>query len=551
MRNRLRVMGMSGLFLLAVCSAVFGVVKKEHRPRGKQVRLLHADKLYHNAWENPLAQILVGNVRFEHEGTLMFCDSALYYEATNSFDAFGNVRMLQGDTLMLTGRVLYYNGVEQMAKVRENVVLRHRKTTLYTDSLDYDRLYSLGYFFDGGRLIDGDNQLTSDWGEYNPQTRDAVFNYNVRLVNPRPPQQAKNILLSDTLCYNTLTGIAITKGPSNIDNTGSHIYTEYAVYDTRLNRSHLLNRSILQNGYKHLVGDSITWDAETKIGRAFGNAIYTDTLNQNKFTGNYLMYNDSTGYAEAADSALLMDYSQGDTLYTHADSLFLFTYNIGTDSVYRKLHAYKHVKSYRSDLQAVCDSLVYNGKDSCMTLYRDPIVWYGSQQLLGERIVIWHNDSTIDSIYVVDQALSVERLDSIHYNQVSANEFHSYFRQGVNEQNVADKNVRVIYYPLDDDSLMIGLNYVESSQLRMWMQERHVKKIWTPAATGTLYPLALAPADKLYLPGFAWFNDIRPISPQDVFNWRGKRKEQELKPTVRHQAPRQRLEDVNKKQKKQ
>ncbi len=134
----------SSLFLMAVSTVVFGVVDKKRKPSDNRVHLLHADKLYFNVRQHPTAQFLVGNVQFDHEGTLMYCDSALYYEATNSFDAFGNVRMVQGDTLTLTGNVLYYDGMEQIARIREEVVLRHRESTLYTDSLDYDRLYSLG-----------------------------------------------------------------------------------------------------------------------------------------------------------------------------------------------------------------------------------------------------------------------------------------------------------------------------------------------------------------------------------------------------------------------
>ena len=190
-----------------------------------RVHLLHVDSMFFDDRVSKTAQFLVGNVQFEHEGIYMYCDSALYYEASNSFDAYGNVKMVQGDTLTLDGEILYYNGMDQLARVRHNVVLRHVETTLYTDSLDYDRLYNLGYFFEGGRLVDQGNELSSDWGEYSPATRNAVFNYNVRLVSPGPPEEPKSTIISDTLYYNTKTAIAHVKGPSNIDNGDSHIYT--------------------------------------------------------------------------------------------------------------------------------------------------------------------------------------------------------------------------------------------------------------------------------------------------------------------------------------
>ena len=83
----------------------------------EKVLLLHADKLYFDERVHRTAQFLVGNVAFRHGDVLMYCDSALFYEASNSFDAYGSVRMLQGDTLSLDGDMLFYNGFDQLARV--------------------------------------------------------------------------------------------------------------------------------------------------------------------------------------------------------------------------------------------------------------------------------------------------------------------------------------------------------------------------------------------------------------------------------------------------
>ena len=78
------------------------------KPSKDRVYLIHSDVLYYDESIHRTAQFLVGNVKFLHDGVYMYCDSALFYESTNSFDAFGHVRMVQGDTLSLTGDVLYY-----------------------------------------------------------------------------------------------------------------------------------------------------------------------------------------------------------------------------------------------------------------------------------------------------------------------------------------------------------------------------------------------------------------------------------------------------------
>lgn len=516
-------------------------------PKDDQIHLLHADRLYYNVRIRYDAQILVGNVAFEHQGTLMYCDSALYYQDTKSFDAFGNVKMLQGDTLTLTGEVLYYDGIEQRARMSgHEVLLKHRNTRLYTDSLVYDKLYGVGYFPEKGRLIDQGNQLTSDYGSYTPSTRQAVFNFNVRLINPLPPEPVKSELLSDTLYYNTGTGISHVVGPSNLTQGTTLIYTENGYYDSNNDFSYLLDRSHVNYVSKRIEGDSLNYDGKTKISKGYGQVVYDDFANKNRFLGNYLLYDDSIGYAEAADSALCVDYSQRDTLWAHADSVKMYTYNLDTDSMYRVIHAYHRVRMYRADMQAVCDSMVHIGKDSCTTMYKDPIVWQQSQQILGEVILAWNNDSTMDSVHVVNQALLVERMDSLHYNQVASKEMNSYFRDGDVYLNHAIGNVLVNYYPLDDDSLMVGMIHAESSELKLYLEEKRVQKIWMPTTNGVFFPVEKTSSRDRFLPTFAWFDYVRPRDKDDVFNWRPKKSGTELKESTLHQAPTQKLDDLKK-----
>lgn len=503
-----------------------------------KIVLLHTDHLAFDQYKHPGAQILTGNVQFLHDSVYMFCDSACYYEATNSFDAFWNVRMIQGDTLELTGDMLFYDGMDQLARCRHNVVLTHCGSKLYTDSLDYDRLYELGYFFEGGKLVDKDNVLTSEWGQYSPPTHQAVFNYNVVLVNPN------FVLISDTLNYNTESGVAEIVGPSNIDSGLNHIYSESGFYFTQTDEAILLDRSIVTNNGRKIVADSLHYDSKTLDGEGFRNVVYTDEINKNIMMGHYCYYNDSTGYTMTTDSAIAIDYSQADSMYMHADTFKVFTFYMNTDSMYREMHGYHKVRSYRVDAQGVCDSLVYITKDTCITMYRDPIVWYGEQQVLGEVIKIYLNDSTIDRIHVIDQTLSVDRIDSVHFNQVAGKEMISYFEDGEMYETWVNGNVYVDYYMFDDDSLMIGLNYTETSELRLFMEDRKMSKIWMPAATGVIYPIVMIPANRLYLSNFAWFDYIRPVDKDDLFEWRPKRAGTELKKSVRHTAPLQTLDQI-------
>lgn len=545
MRRMARLWLWAGILFFLAQTAALSLPDDErpHKASSEQVELIHSDTLRHNQFLNPDAQILIGNVQLFHDGITMYCDSAYFFQTTNSLEAFGHVRMLQGDTLSLDGDYLYYDGNAQLAQVRRNVVMKHRQSTLYTDSLNYDRLYNIGYFFEGGRLVDGDNTLTSEWGEYDLNTKKSFFNYSVRLDNP------KFVLTSDTLHYDMQTKWAEALGPSNIKDDENNIYTEHGFYNTDTEDVRLFDRSVVANkAGRRMVGDSLRYNKDTGLMQAFGNVIYDDKANSNMLTGEYCQYNELTGQAYATDSALLKDYSNvADTLFVHADTLRLYTYNMDTDSVYRVLHGYFHVRAYRSDVQAVCDSLVYNSGIKRMAMYRDPIVWNKNQQLLGEEIFVFTNDSTIDSVRVERQALLVEHYDSIYYNQVNGRLMKAFFKDGEIYENMADGNVHVIYFPLDDDSVMVGLNYTETTQLRMFMEQRQLKRIWTPAATGTFYDVSIIPQDALRLENFAWFDYIRPRDKFDLFEWRPKAAGTELKAEIRRTAPLQTLKKGPKK----
>ena len=529
-----------GLSLLAQSSSRRGKTgrgrqkaRTERKQDPKRVYLVHADVLHYDQYVNPEAQILNGKVHFTHNGAKLLCDSAYFYEASNSFEAFGNVKMYQGDTLSLFSDYAYYDGNDEMAIARHNVILKHRKSTLYTDSLNYDRLYNVGYFFEGGKLVDNTSTLTSDWGEYHTDSHQALFNYDVQLKNN------KFFLTSDTLYYNTDSHLAHVTGPSNITSKTSRIYTEDGYYNTETEKSELFGRSVMKDEGKTMVGDSVYYDSKTGISEAFNNVIYTDSINKNMLTGDYCYYDDEKGYAMATKKAVAIDFSQKDTLYMHADTFKIFTFNINTDSVYRKIHAYNKVRAYRVDAQAVCDSLVYNSKDSCMTMYKDPILWNQNQQLLGEEIYIFMKDSTINKVHVLGQALSVEQLnDSIHFNQCSSKEMFAYFENGEISQGHAKDNVLIVYYPIDDsDSTIIGLNYTETTEMRMFLENRKMKRIWMPKAEGVLYPLTQVPPDKYFLPTYAWFDYVRPLNKEDIFNWRGKKEGTELKEEKKRKAP--------------
>ena len=137
----------------------------------------------------------------------------------------------------------------------------------------------------------------------------------------------------------------------------------------------------------------------------FGNIEYSDTIRKNLLTGEYAFMDEVRDSAYVTGRALAVDYSRRDSLFMHSDTIWNISHNAETDSVYHLVRAYNKVRAWTPSMQAVCDSLVYDSRDSCMTMYKDPILWNGGIQLLGEVVKIYIKNSTIDWVDIQNQTL--------------------------------------------------------------------------------------------------------------------------------------------------
>ena len=510
------------------------------------IHMLHTDVTRFDKAINPDAWILVGDVRFRRDSMYMFCDSAHYFQKKNAFQAFGNVRMEQGDTLFLFGDYLDYDGDTNIARVRHNVRLIDKNTTLTTDSLDFDRNENLGFFIEHGTLFDGESTLSSYYGEYDIDTKDAFFQYDVTFEHP------DFRMLSDTLCYNTDSKIATILGPTNMYSDDSEVYSERGRYNTADRLAYLLDRSVLYNDNKDVTADSIFYNIKGGYSEVFGNIIYNDTVNCNMLTGEYAYLNEIVDSAYVTGRALITDYSQRDSLFMHADTIWAVSYNVDTDSLFRQVKAYNKVRAWSKEMQAVCDSLIFDSRDTCMTMYKDPILWNKGVQLLGEKVKIYMDTASIDWVHIINQTLYAEPVDTAGYNQIKGQEMKFYFDEGRLREMQVIGSVQVVFYPVDEaDNSFVGMNTTVAGRITAYVDDGQVVRMVVPKeAKGVFYPMSQRPNDKRFLDNFAWFDFVRPTDKEDVFNWRGKGSDMQLKVIRRENIPLPTLDRFKGKEKK-
>lgn len=540
-------------------------IPSANRYRQDKVFLEQADSLYRRASDFVEHQIAKGNVKFRQGGMWMYCDSAYYFPEKNSLDAFGHVKMQQGDTLFVYADKLFYNGDERRARLRcgpseRTVRLINRNVTLTTDSLDYDLGMELGWYAYGGRIDDKVNVLTSLYGQYSPSTKDAEFYHDVVLVNSRDGFR----MLTDTLLYNTDTHIANIVSPTKIVGDNDTILTKTGWYNTASEMAELNSRSTIihrdsAGNVTTLEGDSIIYDKATRISRAYTfrgpgkpqqPVVLTDTAHKTTLVGGFAMYNDSTREALSTIYPLLMEYSRPDTLFLRADTILTFIESrlafpplpkrpaaVPADSVaeahpslpadsvpktprdssemvmrdFHVAHAFHRARFFNQELQGVADSMVFIEHDSMLYMHRKPVVWSGERQVYGNEIQVHFNDSTPDWALLPDYGMMGELIEEDFYNQLSGREMKAWFENKNLRRLDVNGNVQTIFLPQDNDSTYSRLVNAESSFLTMDLADRRLEhlKMW-PEVNGSVTPLFLVKNNQRLLPGFQWYEAIRP-----------------------------------------
>lgn len=505
-------------------------IPQANRYQRDKVFLERADEL--TMREGTDYQLVVGNVEFRKGDMFMYCDSAHFYDNTNSLDAYGNVRMEQGDTLFVYADELNYNGDKELAELfaspGKKVRLINKDVMLETDVFNYDMAINLGYYNVGGVLTDKQNRLESIEGEYSPDSKDANFYGRVHL-NSRSTKDTLDIY-TDTLLYNTGTHVAELVCYSEIVNAQGTIFTSNGTYNTTDGVADLYDRSmVVTRTDKTLVGDTLFYDRKLGYGEAFGNMVMTDSVKKTTLKGDYGFYNELNDSAFVTGHALGLEYSGHDTLYMHGDTIRAFRVitEIPADSLrvaYSDTIHYvvvnPRVRFYRTDLQGLCDSLTFVQRDSMMYLDIHPVVWSGQRQIFGNTIEVHFNDSTADWANLPNFGLMAEAIEDGFYNQLSGKIMKAYFEnQDLRHLDVSG-NVQAIFLPQESDSTYNKIFNVESSFLSADFNKRQLEKmkLW-PQTNGTGTPLYLAKKSLYHLPRFKWYDHLRPSSPDDVFNY--------------------------------
>jgi len=479
--------------------------------RTAQIEILNANIFEGDESLGKNVSRLKGDVRFKHKNALMNCDSAYLYQNTNSLDAFGDIVIVKGDSIRMTGDLLKYNGNSSEAFMTGNVILSDRKMTLHSDNLTYNIDNEVCNYIDGGKIVDSENELTSNSGIYDSGSGNIYFRSSVVLKNNSYQ------LISDTLIYNSISNITYFHGPTwinSFDKDSSFIYCENGWYNTNSGKSYFGRNSYLKNGPRFIYADSLLYDKEKMEGEGFGNVLLKDTVEQLTISGDYGISNDINKTGFVTGNALLTKQFDNDTLFMHADTLYAAE---DTVSKLKQWQAYHQVTFFKTDLQGKCDSIAFNESDSLMRLYDDPIIWSEENQLTADSVRFLIYDNEMKALQLKSNSFICSSEGEDRFNQVKGRSMYGDFIDNKLEYIFVSGNGQSIYYTRNSDEQLTGVNRADCSDMRIRISDNRIQEInllYQPDAT--LYPLDELTTKELRLRGFKWRSIERPFSKEDV-----------------------------------
>lgn len=490
------------IFFLVLCVSLFA-------QQPKKIDVEYSDFADRNQTEIPDAALLTGNVRINHDGVIITCNKAYYFEKENYAKLFGNVQMVQGDTLYLNSQYAEYSGNEKKAYATGKPVLRSPDMTLTTDTINFDRNTQQAFYNSFGRIINKENTLTSNSGRYYATQKKFQFLSTVTITNP------KYVIKSDHVDYYNNSGHAYLFGPSTITSKNNFIYTEKGFYDSKKNTGHFLRKSYIRYDDRLIEGDSIFYNRNNEFASATRNVKITDTINKGIVKGHYGEVYKLKDSLMMTGRAVAINRVENDSVYIHGKKLTV-TGKKGNQII----RAYRNARFYKSDMSGKCDSIHSSTKKALTQLIGRPVVWNGENQLTGDVIHLIGDNKTekIDSLKVLNNAFIIA-LDTLGtgYNQAKGLNMYGKFKDNKLDYIDLIKNTEAIYY-VYDDSTLTGIEKKISSRINITFEENKINILTSYQNVESLmYPETQLPENTRKLRGFNWRGDEIIRTKDDIF----------------------------------
>jgi len=504
-----------------------------------------------------------------------FSDSAHYNAATKICDLFGTVVLENGQQKLFTDRLRYDTGnkiatyttgatmtngksqvksrrgqyyvAEKEVYLKGDVLVTDPEFTMRTDTMVFNTEAQIVRFVAPTLISQRESKIYTESGFYDIENDFAVFDQNpqyekegqlgrarkmryeggeikeytlegeAHIENPKKGEIAD----ADVIRYNSETEKTLLRGNAHFKDSTREISGEEIRYDSRNKAYQLSGRGRVSDPPNIIEADSLDFNDVLGNGLALGSVMWQDTSSDYTVFAWRMDYNQQSQYLNAfggfgekgaAGRPMMKSLIDGDTLFMSADTLTSFKPDSASDV--RELLAHRDVRIFKSDLQAVCDSLTFSSADSIFWFYKLdklPIIWSDTSQFSGDTIRMLLKNNKLDRLWLRQNALVINSEDGVLFNQIKGKYATVFFRDDEAREMLVEGNAQAVYYALDDQKAYVGLNETECSEMRLFFAENQVESIkFYEKPSGKFIPMKKAGKETKKLDGFFWERERRP-----------------------------------------
>lgn len=515
----------------------------------------------------------MGNVVIQQGDSLnVFSDSAHYSSLTRLANLFGDVVLLNGNQKLFTDSLRYdlktktavyeggatlTNDTTQLTSLqgvylvdsneiffKDKVVVVSPDFSLKADTLGYNTKTKVVRFL-GPTLISTleDGKIYCESGFYDIPARKAEFRKNAQYKKEERVatadlikydaakgeyvlegnayfEDAEKKATADIIKHNEKEDFTELKGNANFQNESQHIIADSIFYNGASDTYKTTGRSVVSDPPSILEADMLDFDNVSGLGFASGNVVYNDTSEQIILLADAAEYDKKRDYIKTRGKRpMLISVMEGDSLFLRADTLVSRrrdTAASANDST-KIMLAYNKVRIYKSNLQAVCDSLVYDMGDSLFYFFNEPVIWSDTSQFLADSIRMLLSGGAIDRIFLKQKSFIINSPDELFFNQIKGKDITAFFSDQELRRMLVEGNAESVYYALDDNNAYMGVNKTICSEMLLYFGNNQVEKIkFFAKPQAKLTPMNRANHQELRMEGFKWITDIRPKSKNDL-----------------------------------
>lgn len=488
--------------------------------------------------------ILEGNVVLVNAGQKLFTES-LEYDLNTRIARYFTGATLISDSLQLSSRRGFYLAETKEVFFRDSVRVVDPRFSLKSDSLKYF-IPSRTVGLLGPTLLATDSsKVYCEGGYYETLSEKALFTVNAQYQKGSQTATADSIFFDNRNKTYELTGNARVVDSTRqaeaefirYDEASDQIYLrgnarfredvqdirgEEIRYDSKNKTYSTRGRSFISDPPQLLEADSVDFSETGSLGRASGNVIWRDTSDQYTILCAQADYDRSRDYIKATGGLPgrpeLISMLEGDSLFLSADTLLVTRQDSSAADTARTMQAIGQVRMYKSNFQAICDSMAYNSLDSTFALFGSPVIWSDTSQFTADTIILYLREGKIQQIKLLNNGFILIAGQGGFFDQIKGRNIVAHFTDSKLQRMDASGNAEVIYYAKDSDGAFIGVNQTSCSEMIIRMADNQIQRItFLAQPTAKLLPMGQTDHEALRLKGFKLIQEGRPLRREDIY----------------------------------